>query len=132
MIDNQSLFTSQTINIIALFLSRWEFKQNHEKWLTNVKPNLAPALAARTKAAMETSAQLVPLVRRIRDEAHLAINDLLKVLLYDILYEENTCASASFHFLEYCSCCQRSQTTLQAATDGGPQVCTMDLTCKLT
>lgn len=61
-----------------------------------MKPNLAPALAARAKAAMETSPNLVPLVRRIRDEAHFAINDLLKVLLYVIFNVEDTRAPASF------------------------------------
>ncbi|KAG0563158.1 hypothetical protein M758_8G008300 [Ceratodon purpureus] len=59
-------------------LQRWEFKVNHEDWLTTVQPKLAPALAARTKAALETNSHLVPLLQRIKDEARYAINDLLK------------------------------------------------------
>jgi len=59
-------------------LQRWEFKKNHEDWLTTAQPDLSPAIAARVNLALETSPQLVPLVQKIRDETHLAINELLK------------------------------------------------------
>ena len=58
---------------------RWEFRTNHEEWLTNVKPDLGAPIAARAKAALETSSHLVSLVQKIRDEARFAINELLKV-----------------------------------------------------
>jgi len=66
-------------SIVSSPFYRWEFKVNHEEWLTSVKPDLAPALAARTKAALETNSHSLPLVERIKDEARYAINDLLKV-----------------------------------------------------
>lgn len=53
---------------------------NHEEWLTTVKPDLAPALAARTKLALETSSNLVPLLQKIKDETRYAISELLKVI----------------------------------------------------
>ncbi|KAG0601274.1 hypothetical protein M758_11G098100 [Ceratodon purpureus] len=59
-------------------LQRWEFKLNHEEWLTTAKPDLGSATAARAKAALETSSHLVPVLQRIKDEARYAINDLLK------------------------------------------------------
>uniref|UniRef100_A0A7I4F9K9 Amidase domain-containing protein n=2 Tax=Physcomitrium patens TaxID=3218 RepID=A0A7I4F9K9_PHYPA len=59
-------------------IQRWEFKVNHEGWLTTANPNLGPATAARTKAALETTSHLLPLLQRIKDEARYAINDLLK------------------------------------------------------
>ncbi|KAG0557088.1 hypothetical protein KC19_11G101300 [Ceratodon purpureus] len=59
-------------------LQRWEFKLNHEEWLTTAKPDLGSATAARAKAALETSSHLVPILQRIKDEARYAINDLLK------------------------------------------------------
>lgn len=61
-------------------IHRWEFKVNHEGWLTTANPNLGPATAARTKAALETTSHLLPLLQRIKDEARYAINDLLKVM----------------------------------------------------
>lgn len=69
-----------SIRIVPSPFYRWEFKENHEEWLTTVKPDLAPALAARVKAALETNSHSVPLVQRIKDEARYAINDLLKVM----------------------------------------------------
>lgn len=60
-------------------LCRWEFKKNHEHWLTTAQPDLSPAIAARVNLALATGPELVPLVQKIRDEAHLAINELLKV-----------------------------------------------------
>lgn len=69
-----------SISIVPSPFYRWEFKENHEEWLTTVKPDLAPALAARIKAALETNSHSVPLVQRIKDEARYAINDLLKVM----------------------------------------------------
>lgn len=73
-------FAASTLPLILSSSRRWEFKENHEEWLTSVKPDLAPALAVRTKAAMDTNPHSVPLVQRIKDEARYAINDLLKVL----------------------------------------------------
>lgn len=60
-------------------LCRWEFKKNHEDWLITAKPDLSPPIAERVITALETSPQLVPLAQKIRDEACLAINELLKV-----------------------------------------------------
>lgn len=75
---------SSTLLLSSKILSspfcRWEFKLNHEEWLTTAKPALGSATAARAKAALDTSSHLVPLLQRIKDEARYAINDLLKVI----------------------------------------------------
>jgi Asp-tRNA(Asn)/Glu-tRNA(Gln) amidotransferase A subunit family amidase len=66
------------LRIAMQMLQRWEFKVNHEEWLTTAKPELGSATAARVKAALEADSHLVPLLQRIKDDARYAINDLLK------------------------------------------------------
>nr|AAS47584.1 chloroplast Toc64-1 [Physcomitrium patens] len=77
-ISDSNLGSLALLRTAMQILQRWEFKLNHEEWLTTVKPDLAPALAARTKLALETSSNLVPLLQKIKDETRYAISELLK------------------------------------------------------
>lgn len=62
---------------------RWEFKENHQEWLENAKPDLSSDIAARVQAALDMKGDQVSLVQQIRNEARFAINDLLKVNLFE-------------------------------------------------
>lgn len=65
---------------LALFwMGRFEFKSNHEEWVKSAKPDFATDIGARVKASIETSAELVPLVLKIKDECRQAMDELLKV-----------------------------------------------------
>jgi hypothetical protein len=67
---------------------RWEFKKNHKEWLETTKPDLGADIAARAQAAIKSSGELVSLIQQIRNEARFAINDLLKVGLWLVVFKE--------------------------------------------
>lgn len=58
-------------------LQRYEFKTSHEDWLSSVKPDLGSGIAERVKAALQTSSELVAEALKVRDEARVALSELL-------------------------------------------------------
>lgn len=78
-ISNGSPIGALTLLRTAMqLLQRWEFKENHQEWLENAKPDLSSDIAARVQAALDMKGDQVSLVQQIRNEARFAINDLLK------------------------------------------------------
>ncbi|CAK7349587.1 unnamed protein product [Dovyalis caffra] len=64
-------------NVMQL-LHRYEFRSNHEEWISTEKPILEPNFSAQMNEVMEISDAEVELCKSIREEMRSAINSLLK------------------------------------------------------
>lgn len=58
-------------------LQRYEFKVNHGDWVSDAKPDLGPGISERVKAALKTSSAQVADSLKVRDEARIALSELL-------------------------------------------------------
>ncbi|XP_043726263.1 amidase 1-like [Telopea speciosissima] len=58
-------------------LQMYEFKNNHEEWLSSVKPKLGPGTSERVQKALGTTSENIDSCHKIRNELRAALTDLL-------------------------------------------------------
>ncbi|KAJ6888282.1 outer envelope protein 64 [Populus alba x Populus x berolinensis] len=63
---------------VMQLLHRYEFRSNHEEWISTEKPILEPDFSAQMNEIMKISEAEIELCKSIREEMRLAINSLLK------------------------------------------------------
>ncbi|KAI3863970.1 hypothetical protein MKW98_031562 [Papaver atlanticum] len=59
-------------------LQRFEFKNNHKDWVTNVKPHLGPGISERVWEAMRSTDENIKLCHLVKSEIHGALTALLE------------------------------------------------------
>ncbi|OIW13035.1 hypothetical protein TanjilG_17595 [Lupinus angustifolius] len=77
--------TDQVYNIPSLaalssamrLLQRYEFKNNHGEWVTEVKPVLGPGISERVSDALRTTRETIDICHSIKGELHAALTSLL-------------------------------------------------------
>ncbi|KAF8038733.1 hypothetical protein BT93_B1320 [Corymbia citriodora subsp. variegata] len=58
-------------------LQRYEFKKNHEDWVSAVKPNLGPFIAEHVRGALQMTEENVDICWSVKKELHSALTSLL-------------------------------------------------------
>ncbi|XP_024516983.1 uncharacterized protein LOC9629241 [Selaginella moellendorffii] len=59
-------------------IQRFEFKTNHEAWLSGVNPDLGPGILERVRAALKTTAEEIVLAMSVKAEVFAAMSELMK------------------------------------------------------
>ncbi|KAJ4957140.1 hypothetical protein NE237_013923 [Protea cynaroides] len=59
-------------------LQRYEFRINHEEWLTSVKPHLGPGISDRVQQVLKTTSENIDICHMIKNETRAALTDLLE------------------------------------------------------
>ncbi|KAF9605500.1 hypothetical protein IFM89_017519 [Coptis chinensis] len=59
-------------------LQRYEFKTNHGKWVTTVKPNLGPGISERVLEAINSTDEHIDTCHLVKTELRTALNSLLE------------------------------------------------------
>ncbi|KAJ1389290.1 Amidase signature domain [Sesbania bispinosa] len=70
--------------VICSLERRYEFKQNHGKWVLAVKPNLGPEIAKSVEEALQTTGENIDTCHSIKKELRAALNALLGVFLLNL------------------------------------------------
>ncbi|KAJ4955178.1 hypothetical protein NE237_011961 [Protea cynaroides] len=60
------------------WFQRYEFKINHEEWISSVKPDLGPGISERVQEALMTTGEDIDIFHTIRNEFRAALTDLLE------------------------------------------------------
>ncbi|KAJ4956981.1 hypothetical protein NE237_013764 [Protea cynaroides] len=58
-------------------LLRYEFKSNHEEWISSVKPDLGPGISERVQGALMATSENIDICHMVRNEFRAALADLL-------------------------------------------------------
>ncbi|XP_042517125.1 amidase 1-like [Macadamia integrifolia] len=58
-------------------LQMYEFKNNHEEWISSVKPKLGPGTSGRVQKALGTTSENIETCQKIRSEHRAALTELL-------------------------------------------------------
>ncbi|XP_043726253.1 amidase 1-like [Telopea speciosissima] len=59
-------------------LQRYEFKNNHEEWISSVKPDLGPGISERVQEALMATSENIDICNMVRNELRAALSDLLE------------------------------------------------------
>ncbi|OVA14215.1 Amidase [Macleaya cordata] len=70
--------TLKALSSVMVFLQRYEFKTNHEEWVTTVKPKLGPDISARVLEAVKTTHENIKTFYKVRTEMRAALQSLLQ------------------------------------------------------
>ncbi|XP_020575564.1 outer envelope protein 64, mitochondrial [Phalaenopsis equestris] len=68
----------QALSTIMLSLQKYEFKTNHEEWISTVKPRLGHEISARVRAALNSTHDNIKYLYKARAELRAALSSLLK------------------------------------------------------
>ncbi|XP_024019873.1 outer envelope protein 64, mitochondrial [Morus notabilis] len=71
-------FSLKALSSAMLLLQRYEFKSNHEEWITSVKPKLGPDVSERVNAAIKTTYENIKILYKVRTEMRASLQSLLK------------------------------------------------------
>ncbi|XP_043726255.1 amidase 1-like [Telopea speciosissima] len=59
-------------------LQRYEFKINHEEWISSVKPHFGPFISERVQESLMATSENIDIFHTVRNELRAALNDLLE------------------------------------------------------
>lgn len=67
----------RALSFAMRLLQKYEFKENHGEWISDVKPNLGPGIAERVQDALKTTNEDIDLCRSVKAELRQALTALL-------------------------------------------------------
>ncbi|CAN4126144.1 unnamed protein product [Withania somnifera] len=67
----------QALSTAMRLLQRYEFKENHGEWVSNVKPSLGPGIAERVQDALKITDENIDVCRAVKAELLAALTALL-------------------------------------------------------
>ncbi|KAF8038734.1 hypothetical protein BT93_B1321 [Corymbia citriodora subsp. variegata] len=75
--DQDNIPSLAALSDARRLLSRYEFKKNHEDWVSAVKPNLGPYIAENVRGALQITEENVDICWSVKKELHSALTSLL-------------------------------------------------------